>query len=223
MLGNQQGKSLRRYVPDYVVYDLETTGTSCKRDKIVEIAAIKVIGGKATEEFSSLVNPECPIPYGASQVNGITDEMVAGEPVLRDVLPRFLEFVGDLPLVGHNIISFDMKFIYRECREVFKKIPDNDLVDTLPLARLCLPELAHHRLTDLAEHYHLSTVGAHRALKDCQMTMQVYEELGKALAGAMKQAKICPRCGGILELRNGRYGRFWGCSGYPSCRYTENA
>ena len=223
MLGNRQGKSLRKYVPDYVVYDLETTGTSCKRDKIVEIAAIKVTGGKAQEEFSMLVNPECPIPYGASQVNGITDEMVADEPVLGDVLPRFLDFTGELPLVGHNILQFDMKFIYRECRTLFRQIPDNDMIDTLPLARLCLPELAHHRLTDLAEYYHISTAGAHRALKDCQMTMQVYEKLGRSLADAMQQAKTCPKCGNLLQMRNGRFGRFWGCSSFPDCRYTEDA
>lgn len=223
MLGNRQGKHLRNYMPDYVVYDLETTGTSPKRDKIVEIAAIRVVDGKADEEFSMLVNPECPIPFGASQVNGITDEMVADEPTIRDALPQFLDFVGDAVLVGHNILQFDMKFIYRESRMLFKQIPENDLVDTLPLARLCLPELSHHRLTDLAEHYHLSTAGAHRALKDCQMTMQVYEELGKALTEAVKNAKVCPKCGNLLQLRNGRYGQFWGCSGYPDCRYTENA
>ena len=76
MLGNRCGKRLNGYVPEYVVFDLETTGISCEKDRIVEISAVKVVNGKVVEEFSELVNPECKIPYYASRVNGITDEMV---------------------------------------------------------------------------------------------------------------------------------------------------
>ena len=80
MLGNKKGKMICGYVPDYVLFDLETTGTSCIYDEVIEISAVKVRSGKVVEEFSQLVNPKRPIPYAASMVNHISDEMVANEP-----------------------------------------------------------------------------------------------------------------------------------------------
>ncbi len=216
-------KQLIDHLSDFVVFDLETTGTNCNSDSIVEISAIKIQSGKAVEEFSTLVNPGCSIPFYASQVNGITDDMVKDAPVFEDVLPCFLDFVGDLPLVGHNIHTFDLKFIYRDCEKYLGKSIDNDYVDTLKLARTCLPELKHHSLTDLAAHFGISTEGAHRALNDCRMTLAVYDELGKMLRDNPDLIKRCPKCGGVLTKRSGRYGRFWGCSGYPECKYTEDA
>ena len=110
-LSSKPGKKLNTYTPDYVIFDLETTGTSCQSDEVVEISAVKVIDGKVVDEFSTLVNPGMPIPYYASEVNGITDDMVADNPNFEDALCEFLEFTGDAVLVGHNIHTFDMKFI----------------------------------------------------------------------------------------------------------------
>ncbi len=222
MTGKDKGKQRTEYLKDYVVFDLETTGVSCNRDRVVEISALKVVDGRITEEFSTLVNPECPIPYYASQVNGITDEMVEDAPVFEDALADFFEFAGDMVLVGHNIHSFDMKFIYRDSEKFFGGIPGNDYVDTLKMARMCLPELRHHTLTDLADHYGIATDGAHRALNDCRMNQAVYERLGEILQEKLKSVRKCPRCGNILKRRNGKYGEFWGCSAYPDCRYTED-
>ncbi len=223
MLGTNKGHHTMEYVRDYVVFDLETTGISCNKDKVVEISAIKVIDNQMTDEFTTLVNPECPIPYYATRVNGITNEMVKDEPVFEKVLPDFLEFIGDMVLVGHNIHAFDLKFIYRDCDSYFGRIPSNDYVDTLKMARLCLPELSHHALADIAMFYGISTEGAHRALNDCRMNQAVYERMGEILPQKMEAVKRCPKCGNILQHRNGKYGEFWGCSGYPECRYTENA
>ena len=85
------GNLLNTYVADYVVFDLETTGISPKTDEVVEISAVKVEHGKVTDEFSTLVNPKRRIPYGASRVNGITDDMVAEAPFFEQVLEEFLE------------------------------------------------------------------------------------------------------------------------------------
>lgn len=222
MLGTNKGKKIEKYFKDYVVFDLETTGISCYNDKVVEISAIKVEKGQVVGEFTSLVNPQCPIPYAASRVNGITDEMVADAPTFEVVLAEFLDFIGDRVLVGHNIHTFDMKFIYRDCEAFFGKVPANDYVDTLSLARICLPVLGHHKLTDLSEYYGISTQGAHRALNDCRMNQIVYERLGMELEKKKKDMKKCPRCGQLLCKRNGKFGSFLGCSGYPACRYTEN-
>lgn len=101
-----------------MVFDLETTGISRVYDEVVEISAVKVRGGKVVDEFSTLVNPGRHIPSGASQVNGITDQMVAYAPRFVKVLQEFLDFTEGYPLVGHNIASFDMKFICRERGEI---------------------------------------------------------------------------------------------------------
>ena len=222
MLGLRTGDKLDKYVSDYTVFDLETTGVSPQTDKVIEISAIKVRNGKAVGEFSSLVNPMRSIPYGATRVNGITDEMVADKPVFEKVLGDFLDFIEDDILVGHNIHDFDMKFIHRDCEAFFRMFLGNDYIDTLPLARKCLPQLGHHRLTDLALYYKISINGAHRALNDCRMNQLVFERLGAELKNGTTATKICPRCGGSLKLRNGKFGSFLGCSSYPDCRYTEN-
>lgn len=222
MLGNEKGKQRTEYLKDYVIFDLETTGVSCNSDRVVEISALKVVNGCITEEFSTLVNPQCSIPYHASQINGITDDMVKDAPVFEDALKEFFEFVGDMVLVGHNIHSFDMRFIYRDSEKYFGSIPGNDYVDTLKIARICLPGLRHHTLADLADHYGISTKGAHRALNDCRMNQAVYEKMGEVLQESMKSVRKCPKCGNFLKRRNGKYGEFLGCTGYPDCRYTEN-
>ena len=140
----------------------------------MKICECSVVG-----EFTELVNPECKIPYYATKVNGITDDMVKHSKTFDKVLPDFLDFIGDSILVGHNIHAFDMKFLYRECRKLYGQTLTNNYIDTLWLARNRLPRLAHHRLVDLANYFSISTVGAHRALNDCRMNQKVYERLCK--------------------------------------------
>lgn len=225
MLGNTPGKELCRYVPDYVLYDLETTGISCKYDAIIEISALKVRNGRIVDEFSELVNPGRSIPYAASRVNNIFDDMVTAAPEFQAVLPEFLSFAGDDVLVGHNIRSFDMKFIYRDCEKYFQQTLANDFVDTLKLAKICFPHWQHRRLGDLAAHYGISVQGAHRALVDCRINQQVFErmagELTQAAANSTGETKTCPECSQPMKRRHGRFGEFWGCSSYPDCRHTE--
>ena len=227
MLGNTQGKLLNEYIEDYVVFDLETTGVSPYNDEVIEISAVKARKGKVVEEFSELVNPKRTIPFAASRVNNITDDMVSDALFFDEVLRNFLKFVGEDVLVGHNIQSFDMKFIYRDCERYFHQLITNDYVDTLILAKRCFPEWRHRRLGDLADYYGISTQGAHRALADCRMNQRVFELLGKEMNTEKKKTldsnvKTCPLCNLPLKKRNGRYGEFWGCTGFPNCRYTEN-
>lgn len=279
MLGNKKGKFLNTEIDDYVVFDLETTGVSSQKDEVIEISAVKVKGGKVVDEYSTLVNPMRPIPFYASKVNGIYDDMVENKPTFKEILPEFAEFVGELPLIGHNINAFDMKFLYRDAEKYFGKTFSNDYVDTLKYAKSVLKGMPNYKLGTLAEHFGISTEGAHRALNDCRMNQQVYEILKSVKAGEKtdinnkpqkqnsapenifndnnygsfkilnaignskieksgndlsesmgkiqasnsgNQEKSCPQCGSNLIKRNGRFGEFYGCSGFPNCRYTEN-
>ena len=225
MLSKKAGKKQVGYIPDYVLFDLETTGVSWKKDEVEEISAVKVQGGEIVDEFSSLVNPGMPIPFYASEVNGITDDMVADCPAFDEVLGQFLEFAGDSVLVGHNIHCFDMKFLQKSAQNYYGQMIGNDYIDTLQIARLYLSDMEHHTLTDLAGHYGIDAEGAHRALNDCRINQKVFECLRKEIENpseAAKNVKKCPKCGNVLRKRNGKYGEFWGCMCYPECKYTEN-
>lgn len=173
-MSTQKGTLINKYTPNYVIFDLETTGISPNYDEVIEISALKVKGGEVVDEFNTLVNPGRKIPFGATKVNGITNAMVAEAPAFSHVLAEFLDFAEGLVLVGHNIARFDMKFIWRDAEQYFGEIPQNNYVDT-QVARKHLPKMEHHRLVDLAEHYGISSEGAHRALNDCYMNQKVYE------------------------------------------------
>lgn len=215
-----RGKRLGKYVKDYVVFDLETTGVNVTEDEIIEISAVKVRDGAVADTFSTLVNPGRRIPAHATAVNGITDEMVRDAPTIEQALLDFLEFAGKEVLVGHNIHTFDLNFICNAADKHFGRTVKNDYIDTLYMARSCLPQLSHHKLVDVASYFHINAKGAHRALNDCIMNQKCFEELGK-LQEAMP-IELCPKCGGELQKRSGKFGRFWGCSNYPDCSFTRN-
>lgn len=230
MTQRNKGRRLNGYMEDYIVFDLETTGINQVRDAIIEISAVKVEKHQVVSDFSTLVNPERHIPAAATAVNGITDEMVKDAPDVRTAMEGFLEFIGSSVLVGHNIHTFDMNFAYDAALTYLGKELKNDYIDTLYMARRCLPELPHHKLTDVAGHFGLKTEGAHRALFDCMMNQGCYEELGKIMEKKKKDSPsgeeeelVCPVCGCELALRKGKFGMFYGCGGFPQCRYTRKA
>lgn len=218
---------LNLYAKDYVVFDLETTGLSPETDEIIEISGIKVRNGQVDSDFSTLVNPGRPIPYSATNINGITDEMVRNAPMLKEALENFLNFAGEDILVGHNIHSFDMKFLCAGARRELQRKINNTYVDTLYLARNLLP-LTKFRLTDIAAYFRLDTKGAHRALQDCMMNQQCYEKMRELWEKQPKKdpenqaGPRCPKCGSLLVRRKGKFGEFLGCSAFPGCRYTIN-
>ena len=217
-----KGKRRDGHPGDYIVFDLETTGVNPDKDDIIEISALKVRDHEVKEEYSALVNPGRHIPAQATAVNGITDEMVADAPDIKTVMAQFMEFIGDGVLVGHNIHTFDTNFIYDAAWEAFGKELSNDYIDTLYMARRCLAELSHHRLTDVAAYFQIETKGAHRALADCLMNQKCFEELGKLQKSGEDKELTCPKCGGTLLKRKGRFGEFYGCEEFPRCRFTRN-
>lgn len=220
MLGDRAGKKLEKYVPDYVVFDLEATGVNTISDKIIEIGAIKVIGGEAVDEFSTLVDPQMDLLERITEITGIKNEDLSGAPVIEECLFLFDDFIGELPLVGHNINRFDMKMIYKEATRICSKTFTNDYIDTLPYARHLLPALQHHGLGAMCEYYGIDSAGAHRALNDAYMNYRVYERL-KQEPPSGRESRICPLCGEILYKRSGKHGLFYSCSTYPTCKYIE--
>ena len=102
------------FADSFVVFDLETTGFSAAKNKIIEIGAVKVVNGSITERFSTFVNPKVPIPYEIEQLTHITDDMVLDAPMIHEILPQFMEFCQNAVMVAHNA-DFDMSFIRHNC------------------------------------------------------------------------------------------------------------
>lgn len=161
-------------VRDYLCVDLETTGLNPKLDKIIEIGAVKVMGGRITDTFAAFVYPGIALPQQTAALTGITEEHLKGAPAIREILPEFLAFAGGLPLLGHKIL-FDYSFLKRAA--VNMGLPfERSGVDTLKLSRKYLPELPGRRLTDLCGHFKIP-LRAHRALEDAKATHFLYQKL----------------------------------------------
>ena len=162
----------------YVVFDLETTGLKPASDRIIEIGAIKYDGdGNEIERYSTLVNPECPIPAAASNINNITDDMVAYAPLDFDVLPAFFEFVGDLPIIAHNA-GFDIGFLQNAVKK-YHFIVRIQYADSLSMAKKKY-QLSSYRLGVVAKYLRIPESTAHRSIGDCEMLGGIVADLLKA-------------------------------------------
>jgi len=149
---------------EFVAFDLETTGLSVRDEEITEIGAAIFRNGEPVARFQQLVNPGKPMRPKIVQLTGITDEMVAHAPSIRDVLPQFLEFCGDRPLLAHNA-RFDVNFVLAACRKCGLQY-EPTYVDTLVLAQTLLPHLSKHKLNNVADALSLPEFNHHRALDD---------------------------------------------------------
>ena len=171
-----QGQTLDH---SFVIFDIETTGFSPVKNRIIEIGAVKVQGGEIRERFSTFVNPQVPIPYEIVRLTGIDDSQVAEAPGIEEVLPQFLAFCGDAVLVAHNA-GFDMSFILENCSRL--GLPANyTYVDTLGLARVLLPGQAKHTLDAVCKTLKISLENHHRAVDDAQATAEIFLEFEKRL------------------------------------------
>lgn len=173
---NEKGQSLR---DDYVVFDLETTGFSQEKDKIIEIGAVRVKNGKICEKYSTFVNPERSIPERITDLTSITNDMVKEAPTIETVLPEFLEFIGDSVLVAHNA-GFDHGFIRQKAKEQGMET-DFTVVDTVGLARVLFPELAKYKLDNIAKKLKISLENHHRAVDDAGATAEIFEKFVEML------------------------------------------
>lgn len=167
----------------FVTVDLETTGGSPVSSQITEIGAVKTRGGEVIGEFQTLVNPGSPIPPMIVALTGITDAMVVAAPPIEEVLPAFLEFLGDAVVVAHNA-PFDTGFLRAACRTHGYKWPNNEVVDTVTLARRATTkeEAPNKKLSTLARVFGTEVQPNHRALSDARATAEIMHKMFERLA-----------------------------------------
>ena len=157
---------------DFVVFDLETTGLSPEKNRIIEIGAVRVSGGEIVDKFSTFVNPEVPIPFEIEKLTSINDAMVIGAPKIEEALPRFLEFCGDAALVGHNA-AFDVSFVAHSAARLGLPF-DPTVLDTVTLAQHLLPNLNRYKLDMVAKALNVSLENHHRAVDDAGATAEIF-------------------------------------------------
>lgn len=161
----------------YIAVDLEMTGLHPKRDRILEIGAVKVLGGKVRDTFSHLVNPKVPVSEAVAKLTGISNEMAELARDLDEVMGEFLEFAGEYVWVGHNII-FDYSFVKQWA--VNHNIPlEKQGVDTLKIARKCLSFPEKKTLDSLCMFYHIEREKSHRAYMDALAAQKLFEILNQ--------------------------------------------
>ena len=163
----------------YVVFDIETTGFSSSRNRIIEIGAVRVKDGGIVDKFSTFVNPDVPIPFEIEQLTGINDNMVLPYPKINEILPQFLEFCGDSVLVAHNA-SFDVSFIAHNAGKLNLAF-EPTVIDTVALARLLLPKLNRYKLDTVAKALNISLKNHHRAVDDAGCTAEIFVAFVKML------------------------------------------
>jgi DNA polymerase-3 subunit epsilon len=173
----------------FIAFDLETTGTVPGVDQIVEIGAVRFQNGVVDAVFSTLIDPRKSIPPGASAVNGITDEMVKGKPLIESLLPSFAEFCEDLPMVAHNA-PFDAQFLISDIKKYESPAPRGVVLDTLTISRKVFPGLANYKLGTLVQHLKIPATEFHRAEEDATYCGNLFLELVKRISVAGKAPDI---------------------------------
>jgi DNA polymerase III epsilon subunit family exonuclease len=156
-----------------IILDLETTGLSAYKDRVTEIAAVKVHNGEIIDEFHTLVNPGFPIPKHITRITGITDSMVADAPQINQVLPSLKDFLGEDVIVAHNA-GFDMKFLSYNFLMHEEHTLLNPTVCTYKMANRLL-DIPRKRLGDCCDHFGVSNDNAHRAMSDVLATVKVLD------------------------------------------------
>jgi DNA polymerase III epsilon subunit family exonuclease len=175
MSGRAQKSDGSAFLPDeFVVFDLETTGLTAATDEIIEFGAIRVTRNAESHlTFQAIVKPNRKLSARITKITGITQEMLnaQGRPI-SEVLPLFLEFVGDCPLVAFNA-PFDIRFLRQAAKRSGLSF-DNPYTCALQKSRTAWPELSSHKLVDLARMHNLQTIDSHRAVGDCGRTVHIF-------------------------------------------------
>lgn len=163
----------------FICLDCESTGLEPATDRIIEIAAASFTFEGILDRFESLINPECPIPQVSQEIHKISAEMLEGKPTIASILPDFLKMIDGHILVGHGI-GFDIALIAAEARrhQIPTRIEQQPYFDTLRMARL-YGESPVNSLQQLRQHFNIQPEGAHRAMSDVIVNIEVFKHLAK--------------------------------------------
>lgn len=168
------GKSLPE---TYIILDVETTGLTVEEHEIIEIGALIVKVGQVEAKFQTLVKTKREIPPTIETLTGLSNEKLEREgKELAKVLPEFLAFAGDLPVVSHNA-DFDYAFLRAACKHFDMPLFSNRCVDTLALARRLVKDVKNYKLETLVSHFKIEADEMHRSITDCFITKQLYDKL----------------------------------------------
>lgn len=160
-------------INSFVALDVETTGLNPAEDKIIEIGMAKVIDGELVERYTALLNPKRDIGARIAALTGITQEMLADKPVIADLMEQILSFIGDYPILGHNV-SFDYSFLKKAAVNSGFSF-EKQGVDTLKLARRLLPQAEHKNLEFLCRYFGIDAGNSHRAYDDAVSAWKLYQ------------------------------------------------
>jgi DNA polymerase-3 subunit alpha (Gram-positive type) len=177
--GNQVAYNLRDQeaaTAEYVIFDVETTGLSAVYDTIIELGAVKMKDGQVQARFDEFINPGHPLSATTINLTNITDEMVQAGGTEAEIISKFMDFVGDAAIVGHNV-TFDIGFLNAALRRLSRPAVHAPVIDTLEMSRLLHPENSNHKLDTLAKRYNISLEHHHRADADAEATGLLYYAL----------------------------------------------
>lgn len=163
----------------FVCIDCETTGLDAKQDRIIEVAAIRFSMSEIFDQYESLIDPECLIPETSIAIHHITAEMVLGKPTMTKILPHLLQFIGKHIIVGHGV-GFDIEVIAlaAERSGIPCTLRNNPFIDTLRMARL-YGDSPTNSLEQLRRHFNVENEGAHRAMSDVIVNVEIFKHLAK--------------------------------------------
>lgn len=150
---------------NFIGFDIETTGTLSHQDLIVEIAAVRFQDGQVQDTYQSFIGIESTMPEQATAINGITDDMLKGQPSIPEVLADFAAFCGDQLMVAHNAI-FDFQFLARDIKKNQTPSPRGLVMDTYTLAKKVFPQMANYKLATLCDYLEIKGDTFHRAKAD---------------------------------------------------------
>lgn len=189
----------------FVCLDCETTGLETDKDRIIELAIIKFDITQSYDKYETLVDPQCRIPEESIAIHHITQKMVSGNPVIKEVLPKFLEFVGNEIIVGHGI-TFDIEIINETAKRegIPCTIKNNRFIDTLRLARL-YGESPTNSLEQLRKHFHIEAEVAHRAMSDVIVNIEVFKRLVTSFSTTEKLFNVLSRPIMLKEMPLGKH------------------
>ncbi len=163
----------------FVCLDCESTGLDPSNDRIIEIAAARFTFDQVVQKFETLINPECAIPQVSQEIHKISAEMLVGKPKIAEILPDLLKMIQGHILVGHGI-GFDIALIAAEAKrhQILTQIQKQPFIDTLRMARL-YGESPVNSLEKLRQHFNIQAEGAHRAMSDVIVNIEVFKYLSK--------------------------------------------